>query len=246
MATESDYLVRNAKLVFGYFSELVKNKCIISAHFGEYNASFLTTIVELDQKKNVLALDCGPSDSLNDQLLTSKKVLFRTEVDGIKVSFSGSGIKKVKNGDYWGFSMPIPSSIFWLQRRQFYRVKVPFSHTNSYCQLTFKAQNEEDSDTTVNLSLFDISITGVSFLNPDPKWAEQLQPDTEFVDCTLHLNNNNEARVAFVIKNNVKVRVNNINTQQRIGCLFRQLPPSFESSIQRYMQEIEIQQKSMG
>ncbi len=246
MANESDYLVRNPKGVFGHLTELVKNKCIISAHFGEYNASFLTTIVGLDQKTNVLQLDCAPSDTLNNQLLNSSKVLFRTEVEGIKVSFSGKAIKKVKNGDYWVLSMPLPSSIFWMQRRQFYRVKIPLSHTSSYCQLSFKGETEEDADTVVKMPLSDLSITGVSFLNPDPKWTEHLQPDTEIVDCTLHLHNNNEARVAFVIKNNVKVRVNNIGNQQRIGCSFRNLPPSFETSIQRYMQEIELQQKSMS
>lgn len=94
MEKESDYLVRNAKMIYGHLTDLVKNKCIIAANFGEDNASFLTTIVELDQKANLLALDVAPNEQLNRQLLTSAKVLFRTEFDGIKVSFRGKAIKK--------------------------------------------------------------------------------------------------------------------------------------------------------
>ncbi len=246
MATESDYVVRNPKLVFGYLTDLVKKKCIISAHFGVNNASFLTTIVELDQKKNLLALDCGPSADLDKQLLESAKVLFRTEMDGIKVSFSGRGIQKVKIGNDWALSMPIPGSIFWMQRRHYYRVKMPLSHSNSYCQLTLKA--DDDSDQTVTFKIHDLSVAGFAFINTDPKWNEQLQPDREFSQCILHLHNGNQAMVAFSIKNNVSVRtsVTGTGSQQRVGCLLTYLPPSFDSNIQRYMQEIELQQKEIG
>lgn len=245
MATESDYIVKNAKMVFNHFNELVTKKCLISAHFGDRNTSFLTTIVELDPKNKLLHLDCGPSEAVDSQLLASGKVLFRTEYNGIKVSFSAKNIQKTKSGGEPVLSMPIPDSIFWMQRRQYYRVKIPFAHNGSYCQMTFKSE-EDDSVETVKFPLYDLSITGIAFLNPDPKWAERLQPDCQFVDCSLHLNNGNHAMVGFVIKNNVKVRSGTLTLQDKIGCLFQSMPTNFETSIQRYMQEIELQQKNAG
>ncbi len=248
MATESDYLVRNTKAVFNHFSELISKKCLISAHFGERNVSFLTAIIELDQKKNTICLDCGPSESMDNQLLASDKILFRTEIDGIKVSFSGKNIKKIKtdNDTRWVFCMPIPNSIFWMQRRQYFRIKIPISHTSSYCRLTLKADQDE-SEQYVNFRLSDISLKGFSFLNIDPKWIPHLQPDTEFTDCTLHLNNGNQALIGFTIKNNIKLRSGALNYEDRIGCLFKDnLPANFETSIQRYMQDIEIYQKNIG
>ena len=245
MATESDYIVKNAKMVFSHFNELVNKKCLISAHFGDRNTSFLTTIIELDEKNKLLHLDCGPSETVNNQLLASGKVLFRTETNGIKVSFSGKNITKGKVAGEEVLSMPIPDSIFWMQRRQYYRVKIPFSHSSSYCNITFKSAEEETVE-TVKFQLFDLSITGFAFLNPDPKWAEHLHPDTVIVDCDLVLNNGNHATIAFSIKNNVKVRNGTITMQDKIGCLFESLPANFETSIQRYMQEIELQQKNVG
>ncbi|MCQ8102918.1 flagellar brake protein [Methylomonas sp. SURF-2] len=245
MATQSDYIVKNAKMVLNHFHELVSKKCLISAHFGDRNTSFLTTIVELDPKKKLLQLDCGPSETVDNQLLAADKVLFRTEYNGIKVSFSAKNIQKIQAGGESVLSMPIPDSIFWMQRRQYYRVKIPFSHGGSYCQLNFKSE-ADDSQETVRFQLYDLSMTGVAFLNPDPKWAERLQPDCQFVDCSLHLNNGNHAVVAFVIKNNVKVRGGTLTPQDKIGCLFQGMPTNFETSIQRYMQEIELQQKNAG
>ncbi|MGY6276670.1 flagellar brake protein [Methylomonas sp. MgM2] len=243
MATESDYLVRSTKMVFNHFNELVTKKCLITAHFGDRNESFLTTIIGLDKQNNTLNLDCAPSDTLDQRLISSPKVLFRTEVNGIKVSFSGKEIKKIASGSDWVLSMPIPDSIFWMQRRKFYRVKIPLSHTNSYCRLTFNVDEETQSET---FRLYDLSISGFSFLNPNPKWQDQLQPDCEFVDCTLHLNNGNHAPVSFVIKNNVEVRTNPLGVQDKIGCLINHLSPSFETSVQRYMQEIQLLQKKIG
>ena len=246
MATESDYIVKAPKAVLGHFNDLINKKCLISAHFGDRNESFLTTIVEIDPKKKTLHLDCAPSEALDNRLLSSNKVLFRTEYNGIKVSFSAKDIKKTKADGESVFSMPIPDSIFWMQRRQYYRIKIPFSHTSSYCTLLFKADTEGGEVEAVNFLLSDLSITGFSFLNPDPKWVDRLQPDTEIDSCTLHLNNGNQASVSFVIKNNVKVRNNALSLQDRIGCLFLSLPTNFETSIQRYMQEIELQLKSLN
>ena len=243
MTTESDYLVKNAKMVFNHFNELVTKKCLISAHFGDRNTSFLTTIIDLDKENNVINLDCAPSEALDKQLLSSSKVLFRTEVDGIKVSFSGKGIKKTKICQDWVLSMPIPDAIFWMQRRKYYRVKIPLSHTNSYCRLTFKTEYGEETET---FPLYDLSIAGFSFLNGDPKWSKQLQPDQEFTDCKLHLNNGNQAYIGFVVKNNVEVHTNTLNVQDKIGCLLHPLLPSFEANVQRYMQDIELQQKNIG
>lgn len=243
MPLESDYLVRNPRLVLEYFQELISKKCLITAHFGELNTGFLTTIVDLNKEKRQLSLDCAPSEKLDQQLLSSSKVLFRTEINGIKVSFSGKDIKKTKLGDEPVFTFPIPDSIFWMQRRQYYRVKIPLSHTGSYCRLNLLA---EDKLETVTFRLHDLSLKGFSFMNPDPRWSEFLKPDTMIEECTLHLQSGSHAGIGFTIKDVNKVQVNTITVQDRVGCALHPVSPAFETSIQRYMQEIELQQKNIG
>ena len=248
MQKNSDYLVRNQKLIAEYLTDIFKHKCIITAHFGENNASFLTAILELDVKNSIIKVDCAPAEHLNQQLLNSAKVLFRTQIDGIKVSFSGKSIKKTKIGDHHAFEMPLPDAIFWMQRRQFYRVKIPLSHTGSFCEIAFQDESEHEfpSIRTEKFRLNDIGINGFAFLNPHPYLNQQFQYDIAFNGAKLFLHEGPNSVVGFVIKDVTEIKVNTTSTQQRIGCQFSDITPSFESGIQRYMQDIERQMKNIG
>lgn len=248
MEKESDYLVRNAKMIYGYLTDLVKNKCIIAANFGEDNASFLTTIVELDQKTNLLALDVAPNEQLNRQLLTSAKVLFRTEFDGIKVSFRGKAIKKAERNGAPVLAMPLPDALFWMQRRQYYRVKIPLSHKNSFCEIEFRTVDEANNPQSLSgiFPLADLSISGFAMLVNDTKFSEFLQPGAEHADCALYLNDGSRANIGIVVRDIATVRAGAAGKQQRVGCQFTQVSQMFESSIQRYVQDIERQQKNIG
>ncbi len=248
MEKESDYLVTSAKLILGHLADLIKKKCIIAAQFGEHNQSFLTTIIDIDQKAKLLLLDVAPTELLNSQLLGSAKVLFRTEYEGIKVSFRGKAIKKSQHDGHPVFAMPIPDAIFWMQRRQFYRVKVPLSHKNSTCEIRFNTEGDDGTTETQTkvFNLCDLSIAGFSFLNPDTAIADLLLPDTEIAECALFLNDGSRANVSAVIKGVTNVRASPTTYQHRVGCKFTMLPPIFENSVQRYMQDIELQQKNMN
>ena len=243
MTSASDYFVKDAKLVYMHFNELITKKCLISAHFGDENSSFITAIVNLDNKTKVLQLDCAPTDALNKRLLNAHNVMFRTEVEGVKVSFRGKQIKKIKADGHWVLSMPIPESIYWLQRRKFYRVKIPLSHTASYCQLHFQIG---DLDITETFNLSDLSITGFSFLNPNPDWRAYLQTATTFTDCTIHLQNGGQATIDFEIKNCTPIRMNHSETYDRIGCQLLNVSLNQEHLIQRYMHEVELLQKNLA
>lgn len=244
-SNESDYLVKNPKLVIGLLTDVINKKSILTAYFGEDNASFLTTIVDLDPKKKLLALDYGPKDYLNQALLTSNKVLFRTEMDGVKMSFAG---KSIKSGKYDGssvFLMPIPEAVFWMQRRQFYRIKVPISH-NCHCKLYFLNSSTEQIE-NYQFKLLDLSATGFSFYNDNPKLRDRLLPEETTLDCHLSLHDGHHGSVSVVIKNNTDVRQGNSTVMlQRVGCQIVEITSLLETHIQRYMQEIELQIRNLG
>ena len=250
MPNESDYLVTNKKRIVEHLTDLYKGKCIIAAHFGENNTSFLTAILDVDTKKNVLKLDTAPSDLLNKQLLSSAKILFRTEINGIKVSFSGKNIKKTTTNEGSAFEMPLPTAIFWMQRRQFYRVKVPLAHSGSYCKILCRTEaKSEDTPEIVQTGKFiitDLGITGFAFLNPHTSFTEHFTEDKSINECCLYLHEGPHSDINFIIKDITTAKLSATSNQLRIGCLFTEVSPAFQSSIQRYMQDIERQQKNIG
>ncbi len=244
MENDSEYYVKNPKQIFSHLNLLLKHNCLISAHFGDKNESFITTIIGLDLKKNLIKLDYGPKEYLNKQLLNASKTEFRAEFEGIKVAFSGQKIKKVRSDGQIVFSMPLPSSIYWMQRRKYYRIKIPLSH-DSYCKIAL-VNPEDESTQTLRFKLLDISISGLAFKNDQMEISKELIPTTSFENCRLYLDGADFGNISLQIKNKFNLIQEKPEKGQRIGCLFTNISSAGESVIQRYMQEIEREHRNIS
>lgn len=232
MDNESNYSLYGASQIYNHLMLLFNSKCILSAHFGESHDSFLTTIIEIDKKNNTMVLDYGPKEYLNNQLLNTDKTIFRTEYTGIKASFSGVGIKKVRHDGEWAFSMPLPKSMLWLQRREFYRIRSPIAKY-SYCQVMLPEQEP------IKLNIYDISVSGFSMLTYDTPLAAQLLEIGHFESCKLVLTDIGEGDISFDILYTCIINPPKLNKIEKLGCKFTQVQKTFDSTIQRYMQQIE-------
>lgn len=228
------FSIHNPDQIFNHFALLLKNNCLLTAQFGKNNESFITAIVAINNKTRSIILDYGPKDYLNQQILTTSPITFTTEYTGIKVAFTGKALKKVFHAGHPAFSMPIPASLFWMQRREFYRVKSPLSKA-SYCQLTLPEREP------ILLQLHDISLSGFAMLNNSKEISSLLLPTRQFDQCKLILADAGTDTIAFEVRYKIIMNANAGKQEfvQKIGCKFTQLTPAFESIIQRYMQQIE-------
>lgn len=236
------YLVRSPKQVQSYLKLLSTQRCLISAAFGvDDKDTFLTAIMEINEKKQTLTIDCGPKEYLNKKLLDSAIIKCKTEYKGIKVLFEGRKVKKAGSTGQPSFIIPIPSSIYWIQRRQFYRVKSPLSK-NSYCAVTF-IDSKTQAETTVNLKLYDISGNGFSIINESKEFSNQLIPSAVFENSNLVLENEESQRISFEVRYKLPQNPNRPEKDERIGCRIIDETPRTESTILRYMQNIERELK---
>lgn len=239
MKSESSFFVHNPAQIISYLNLLVKRKCLLAVHFGEDDEFFLTPIIEIDKKNNSIILDYGPQEYLNKKILNSPKITFSTEYSGIPVSFSGTNLTTITYKGEPAFKMSLPGSIFWRERREFYRVKSPISKF-SYCWL--KLNNQEQ----INLNLYDISIAGFSMLNDRNEYFNRLTPATHFEQCELILSETSKDTISLEICGTTIINPEKPNKIERISCKFTHITPTFETTIQRYMQQIEIENKLKG
>jgi c-di-GMP-binding flagellar brake protein YcgR len=244
MTDIAKYLVRNPKQVLTYLKMLSAERCLISATFGTDNKdTFLTAIIDIDEKKQTITIDCGPKEYLNKKLLDSAIIKCSTKYKGIKVLFEGRKVKKSGKPGQPAFSLSIPSSIYWMQKRQFYRIKSPLSK-NSYCTISFKDPETEEV-TTVDLKLNDLSACGISVLNESTDFSAQFSPSATFDKCSLVLENEETLNIDLEVRHKLPLNPNNPGKTERIGCKIINPTPRVESTILRYMQNIEreIKQK---
>ncbi|MFA5984535.1 MAG: flagellar brake protein [Methylococcaceae bacterium] len=236
MNKDDSFYITNSVEIFSHLNFLAKKNCFITANFGEANESFITTIIDINKKTNTLYLDYAPKEYLSQQALNSPKISFRTEYEGIKVLFETTKLAKDKANGNQAFSLAIPKLLFWQERREFHRVKSPLSK-DSYCKLSFPGKE------SVNLQLYDISLTGFAILNKSKQISQLITPPMPFDDCKLSLAETGDGSISFEVRNKVIINPDRVEPIQRIGCRFTKVSVAFEATIQRYIQQLEREYK---
>lgn len=234
MSEASSYSVYDSRQIIHNLSILIKNKCLLSVRFGEGRAFFLTAILEIDEVNNVIVFDYGPKEHLNQQFLNATQITFEANFSGIKSSFKGRMPQQILYNGEPAFTVPIPESIFWVQRREYFRITSPESKS-SYCQLTL--ENQEP----VNLVLHDISLTGFSVLNTSTEISNLLIPGAQFEQCRLVLSGAGEDIISFKVRSKRIINPDKIDALkiQKIGCSFIRITSVFESTVMRYVNQLQ-------
>jgi c-di-GMP-binding flagellar brake protein YcgR len=85
----------------------------------------MTVLLAIHHKSGTIELDYGSNEYLNQKLLSLSEVTFSTVFNGIQVAFTVD--KVIKGHCKWGecFVIKIPKSLYWFNRRDFYRVNTP-------------------------------------------------------------------------------------------------------------------------
>ncbi len=243
MKLDSKFLITNQKQIFNHFTNLQQNKCLFSIKSNANADAIITTLLQIDEKDHFLILDYGPKEFQNKQLIKAKSPEFISEFEGIKLIFFGKEIKKTRVDGQVVFSMPLPSSIYWIQRRDCYRVKIPLSH-RSYCQVRYL--DGDDELKYERFKLLDISASGMAFHDDRMAFANDLISSQAFIHCKLYLDEQEINEISFDIVNKLNLFNNKPSRGKRIGCQFNNLSPATESLISRYMQDVEREQRNLG
>ena len=131
-------------------------------------------------------------------------------------------------------AIPIPDSMLWIQRRQFYRVRVPLG-VPAYLEV------DKNSGGFDKFTLHDISAGGLAFIDVDNRF--KLEPGTLIENCRLFLPEHANGEITLEVKGSFPVNRNKREAGQRVGCTFVNLNMGFGAHIQRYIHTLEILQK---
>lgn len=234
MDYSSLFLIDSSEKINQHLSILLKNKCLLTAYFGDDDNedSFITTLFEIDKKEHVFIFYHGPKEEAIDALLNSSKITFKTVCLGVEVVFDTLGLANIRHNGLPAFAVPIPESMLWMERREFYRLKAPLSNT-SYCQLNLQNQ------VPIKLKLYDISISGFSMLADCKAVLDLMILYSSFEQCKFILDGKDADTITFEIRSKYVFNPESLNRMEKIGCRFTQITPAFQNTIQRYMQQIE-------
>jgi c-di-GMP-binding flagellar brake protein YcgR len=221
------YLLHGRGEIIQKLRQLGKSKCLVTAHID--NDSLLTAVVDVLSDNDLLVLDYGANDKLNQKMLDARRVICSTKHQGITAQFTATNIKKARLKGDTVLACPLPDTLLWVQRREAYRVRIPRS-SRATCEFTTVEGK------TIELPVLDISATGIAISNEKNR-LKYMAGDV-FQGCKLHLADFGEGIIDLEIRNQIE-----LPEIQRVGCTFLNSNTEFNSMVQRYIHMIDALQR---
>lgn len=226
---QDPYLLSSRHEIVRLFRRMLDNGLLIQMQGRLHTISVVTTLLDIDQKADLLIVDAAPQATMNQALLDAGRASFDVMVDQVKVQFIGEPLKGIVFEGRPALAMPIPPSIRRIQRRGSFRVQVPISNPAT-CTLVLRP-------TPITVALHDISSTGVALANPQSEL--DLQIGMFLRDCTLLLPETGRLRVNLQVVREQELELANGKRVRHVGAAFVDLRGPEETSVQNYIFGLE-------
>lgn len=225
------YLLYNKAAIVQKLRQLIKSKSMVTAHFNQGKHSFLTLVVDVLPDKDLLVLDYGSDEKLTAEMFAANRAVFKTSYEGITAQFSCEGFQRAKRHGKASIACPLPDALLWVQRREYYRVKVPLSE-----MVTCEVLNPQDEP--LQLPALDLSVAGLALHHTDE--AIEFEEGQIYNACKLNIPGNDPVQVNLEIRNIIPIGTLS-SAGYRVGTQFINTGMDTSSVIQRYIQSIETQ-----
>lgn len=232
------YLLHSRGEIIQKLKMLAKDHCLITAHFNAGQESLITAVIDVLREKELLALDYGSNENINQKLLKADRVVFKTQHNGITAQFSARSVIKAKLKGQPVFAVALPEDLLWVQRREYYRIRVPLG-------MPIECHYTDDEGETRTHRIIDISSGGVALADPDYAFDLEDAAGGVLHNCRITLPEHGDGLVSLEIRNQLPLNFDDPGAGQRIGCSFVSIGSDFEANIQRYIHYIEAQRKQL-
>jgi len=232
------YLLHSRGEIIQKLRMLAKDRCLISAHFNAGQDSLITAVIDVLKEKELLVLDYGNNEKVNQKLLNAERVVFKAQHHGITAQFSAKNIIKAKLKGQPVFAISLPEDLLWVQRRDYYRIRVPLG-------MPIECHHTDENGETRIYTVIDLSSGGIALSDPDYHFDLEDAAGTVLQDCRIILPEFGKGLVSLEIRNQLPLKFDDPAAGQRIGCSFVSISADFETHIQRYIHHIEAQRKQL-
>lgn len=236
---EEKYLLRHPRDIRQVLQSLVDKRALISAHVTPRGHTFPTALIGLSDDDDSLLFDGSINEGINRSIEDAGQVICVSQLERVHVQFPLSGCVRTVIDGQVAFQAALPDRLMRLQRREFYRLRVPVAHP-VLCAIPFNVG--EDVPHWVDMRVLDISGGGIAVEVPADR--PEFRPFREYEDCRLKLPDADPLPVRLMIKNLFRQSQPNGRETLRAGCQFTDLPRGGDAVIQRYIFRMERQRSA--
>lgn len=209
------------------FEQIVARNSRVVLYYGDANEFILTTLLGFDGGS--VWLEQGQSNQINQRVGSSAKLIFVSSHLSVKVQFEVFASASEVHDGHPAFRLPFPSSIYRLQRREYYRLAAPVENPLR-CVVSI---GHPPKITPKEVTIMDISGGGVGLTCAESD--TELVPGTIYPSCAIELPDFGSLSTSIEVKNLVRITATDGKETLRAGCEFKGLDGSAQMQLQRYV-----------
>lgn len=164
-----DGLVDNAREIRQLLHKMIDRRSLLTVHVPGGAMLMLTAVLRLDGDSGRLLLDSSRDAEVNARALKYPQLRCSGQLDGIGVRFLVGPLRLTNLEGLPAFEADIPAALFYLQRRESYRMEIPLS-AGLECVLPLSlpvASGAWAVASALTARVIDLSTGGVALRVPD-------------------------------------------------------------------------------
>lgn len=232
-AEDQRYLVQNKKEILQILSDLAKHKTMLSVSFNHGTESFLTSVIAVDDVRQVAYLDIGRDEAFNARLIASSDAIF-TNNDGIKIHWTSHNLRAATLKDGQAICIGLPHDLVRVQRREYFRHPTP-ARSPVICKIPMISEKDENpgDERFLAASLLNVSIGGVGIVAPGSS-HQALSVGAQFDNCKIEFPGVGTTNLTLCVRCIRHIEMKNDTIQYHVGLEFINPSRGNQALIQRY------------
>lgn len=242
MADTAEYNIEDFTITFRreilfHLRQLIQEGERLTVVFNDGDEILLTVLLDIDEAGDRLIFDWGGSEIANRKLLTAERAFFVANPVGVRNQFPTGRIWETAYNGRPAFATRIPERFIRLQRREFFRLELPLTRR---IPCTFESvvdgRPQQWAATVVDIGIGGVGMELASATSPFA--VGQIIPRVRIdlgrfddVVCDLDVR-----YVLSVARGAREVR--------RMGCRFVDLGPVGEHQLQRFITQIQREERA--
>lgn len=224
---DNRFLIHSKREIQFILHSIARKGSRVALYYDDGNSFILTTALAVDQEG--IWLEPGPHHKENQRLAQSKKIVFISSHQQIKVQFVSHHIESVVFQNANAIYLPLPKSMLRLQRRDYFRLVTPVVNPLKCLIPALPAPTAKKREVTI----MDISSGGVALVCETED--TELLPGKIYQNCRISLPDDTEIVATIEVRNTFSVTSAKGVVRKRAGCQFVNLDGAMEILLQRYI-----------
>lgn len=235
-ADDERYQVYSPLEIESILRRLVNQRALVTVHASGH--FFVTAALAVLPEQGIVVFDYGMDEAITSRILEAPRIVFVTTQDHIRVQFVTMAATTVLFEQARAFSIPFPQVLTRLQRREYYRLRVPADRAFP-CQVTVESADPLAEPRRYSLTAYDLSCGGIALTGYPPslgpargtiyRGARLLLPDLPAVTADLEV---------------VHVQSAGGPEPARFGCRFIAASDGAQTLVQRFIHRVEREMRT--